>query len=131
VRFEGGFKVSTAARELAGGIWDAVRLRCPACGKGRIYAAKNQMNHACPECGAAFERNLEGDFIGAILTAYAFVSAFAILFLIALNRFTDIDVMVQIALAAFLSLALLLVFYRNMRGVWVAILVALTKWLGV
>ncbi len=68
--------------------------------------------------------------MGAIVTAYAFISGFAILFLLLLNQYTQMDIMVQIALSGGLSLGLLLVFYRNMRGVWVALLVALTKWLG-
>jgi len=130
VRFEGGFNAKSAARELVAAIWDGIRLRCPACSKGPIWAAKSRMNPACPECGAAFERTSEGDFVGAIVTAYAFISGFAILFLLLLNQYTQMDIMVQIALSGGLSLGLLLVFYRNMRGVWVALLVALTKWLG-
>ena len=45
--------------------WAGLRLRCPACGVGKIYAGLIRMNPQCSLCGAIFERD-EGDFLGAI-----------------------------------------------------------------
>jgi len=129
-RFEGGFSLRTGGRDLAAALWDGLRLKCPACGSGPMFASKERMHPACPECGAPFERSSEGDFLGAIITAYGFIAALAIVLLLALNQFTELDLIVQLAIACGLSLVTLVVFYRNIRGVWVAILVALTKWLG-
>ena len=35
----------------------ALRLRCPACGRGRLYARWLHMYETCPVCGLKFERD--------------------------------------------------------------------------
>ncbi len=46
-------------------LWHALRLRCPYCGKGRIYSHGFTMNDHCSNCGWIFERE-EGYWTGAI-----------------------------------------------------------------
>src|SRR5215471_2955383 len=60
----------------------AGRLRCPACGAGRLYKSLLQMNESCPHCGLVFERE-QGYFVGAIyvnviVTLFLIVSAFVV-----------------------------------------------------
>lgn len=43
----------------------ALRLRCPACGKGRLFAGWFDMRKSCPACGVWIDRE-EGYFLGAI-----------------------------------------------------------------
>src|SRR5215469_11801826 len=43
----------------------ALRLRCPACGGGRLYRSLLDMHKACSECGMVFERE-QGYFVGAV-----------------------------------------------------------------
>ncbi|MCB0711353.1 MAG: hypothetical protein KDD67_03395 [Ignavibacteriae bacterium] len=42
-----------------------IRVRCPECKKGIVYAHGSQMNRLCPSCGIKFERE-PGYFSGAI-----------------------------------------------------------------
>ncbi len=48
-----------------------VKLRCPSCGAGRIFAGPLRMNEFCPHCGLRFEREAAGYFTGAMYFSYA------------------------------------------------------------
>lgn len=48
------------------GFWHALRLRCPACGRGALFAGWFRMRARCPACGLRLERE-EGYFLGAML----------------------------------------------------------------
>ena len=47
----------------------ALRLRCPRCGDGALFAGPFRMAGRCPACGLVFEREA-GYFIGAIYINY-------------------------------------------------------------
>lgn len=49
--------------------WDALRMRCPVCRKGRIFAGIVKMHSQCPACRYVFERE-PGYFLGAIAIGY-------------------------------------------------------------
>ena len=42
------------------------KLRCPVCGRARVFQSPFRVRHHCPECGALFQRE-EGFFVGAIM----------------------------------------------------------------
>src|SRR5256885_2868347 len=42
-----------------------LKLRCPACGEGRLYKSIFKMNRDCSHCGLVFARE-QGYFVGAI-----------------------------------------------------------------
>ena len=41
-------------------------LRCPVCGRARVFKSPFRVRHHCPECLALFQRE-EGFFVGAIM----------------------------------------------------------------
>jgi len=43
----------------------ALRLRCPSCGEGTLFASWFSMRQRCPACGLRLERD-EGYFLGAM-----------------------------------------------------------------
>ena len=45
----------------------ALRLRCPHCGGGRIFASAFQLKPHCPTCGLRLERGESDYFVGAYL----------------------------------------------------------------
>jgi uncharacterized protein (DUF983 family) len=47
----------------------ALRLRCPLCGRGRLFRGWLAMHKECPACGVAFERE-PGFFLGSIYINY-------------------------------------------------------------
>lgn len=52
-----------AARTIFG---RAVRRRCPACGKARLFAGWARMLHECPSCGLVLQRREDGYTLGAL-----------------------------------------------------------------
>src|SRR5690606_6776909 len=109
-------------------MWDGFCLRCPSCRQGAIYETFSRTHTACPVCGAPFERDNEGDFLGAMVTAYSLAVVFAAVLTVVLYVFTSLPVGTQITIVGVASLTFLLVFYRNLKGVWIAILLALLRW---
>ena len=45
----------------------ALRLRCPNCGKGRLFTSWFRMRARCPVCGIAVERGEEGYQVGSYM----------------------------------------------------------------
>ena len=52
----------------------ALRLRCPLCGVGKLFAGLIRMNERCSECGFKFERE-PGYFLGSSYINYGWTSA--------------------------------------------------------
>lgn len=93
-----------------------------------MYKNAGQMHLECPECKTPFERFGEGDYLGAITVAYAVTSVFVAAMVFLLNLLTELTLEAQLWLAGAIGVAFLVLFYRNLRGLWVAVLVALLKW---
>ena len=51
-----------------------IRLRCPRCAAGPIFASLFRMNSRCPVCALEFERE-QGYFVGAMYFSYALAIA--------------------------------------------------------
>lgn len=127
-RFDAPSKPGADLGRLLAGMWDGVRLRCPSCGEGRIFSNGFQTNVRCSECGAPFERPGEGDFLMAMIFAYALAGAVVLSLIYVLNRFTDLDIMVQLALTLPLGVAVVLLSFRSVKGIWITLLIAVLKW---
>ena len=50
-------------------VRDLLRLRCPMCRSGRMFAGQITMHAQCPKCRYVFERE-PGYFLGAIAIGY-------------------------------------------------------------
>ena len=61
----------TEARHHRFHPWAVLRLRCPECGEGPIFAGPLRMNGRCSTCGLEFEREPSGYFTGAMYFSYA------------------------------------------------------------
>ena len=55
--------------ELPSRVWDLLRLRCPICGTGRVFAGSVTIRPQCPTCRYVFARE-PGYFLGAIAIGY-------------------------------------------------------------
>lgn len=51
----------------------ALRLKCPRCGRGKLFTGLLAMAHHCPECGFVFER-APGYFLGSAYLNYGFMA---------------------------------------------------------
>ena len=97
----------------------AVRLRCPACGRGKIFRGFFTMHEACPHCGRPFQRG-PGFFLGSIYFNYGVTGLLVTLIYFACF-FTEILTDRQL-LVLTLAFALLfpIWFFRYARALWVA-----------
>ena len=109
-------EIARAREHLIRGL----RLKCPACGLGRLYQSFFRMRDECPCCGLVFARE-QGYFIGAIyLNVIATESLIfaAYLGLILARRIND-----QSTYTILFALALLLpvLFHRHARSLWLSL----------
>lgn len=114
--------------ELLAAMWDGFCLRCPSCRQGAIYETFTHIHTACPVCEAPFERDNEGDFLGAMVTAYSLAVVLGAILTVLLYVFTSLPVGTQMTIVGVVSLSFLLFCYRNLKGVWIAVLLALLRW---
>lgn len=96
-----------------------LRLRCPRCGKGKLFRSLYRMHDRCPECGLNFNRG-PGYYLGSIYLNYGITAlSMTIMFLIArltLNVSARTLIWPLFAYCVILPLAL----FRHCRGLWLA-----------
>ena len=46
-------------------VWRGLRLRCPVCGKGKLFRTYFTMHECCPCCGVGFARE-HGQWVGSL-----------------------------------------------------------------
>jgi len=105
-----------------GGFWTrvgrAALLRCPECGKGRLFRGLFSMAPSCPECGLNFHPE-HGYYVGAMYLNYGATVAIALpTSLLLLSRFTARELLGP--LIAF-GLLFPLFFFRWSRAFWLAV----------
>lgn len=113
---------AAGAKQVSGGslIWRALTLRCPACGRGRIFGARFRMNRRCPVCGVVFWKN-EGEWIGPAVVDYTAATG-AALVAWAIVVFAGASVAVQLACACGAAIVAALAFSRWSRSFWTLLL---------
>lgn len=98
-------------------LWRSCRLRCPACGEGRLFVAPFRMHSQCSHCGLSFERE-GGFFLGSIYVNYGLTAVLVTIgyFTLFFTEATSPDVALWLC-AAFCVLFPLW-FFRYARSVW-------------
>lgn len=97
-----------------------LRLRCPACGLGKLYRSFFQMRDGCDYCGLVFVRE-QGYFVGAIYlnvvaTEFLIFSAYA-----ALTFFLRVADGPTYTILFSLAFVLPLFFNRHARSLWLSL----------
>jgi len=115
----------TRLRPLAEpGVWRvlgrALRLRCPRCGRGALWARAFTMHAACSVCGLRYERE-PGYFVGAIYVNYAITVALALGGVLALDLAVGLSLRTQLALAVAAAALVPVAIFRYARSLWLAI----------
>ena len=106
----------------AGGVRIAllrgIRLRCPVCGRGRLFRSYLAMNTECARCGVRFDRE-SGLWLGSMdinLTLSLLILLAPIVFL------PDIGLRRELELLGAGAVLLPLVLFRFVRGFWMALI---------
>ena len=94
-----------------------LRLRCPVCGKGKLFETYFRMFPSCSCCGVGFARE-HGQWVGS-LDINTFVVAFGLMIASAFSP----DWPLPVTLAVWGSAAIIvpLITFRFVRGLWTAI----------
>jgi uncharacterized protein (DUF983 family) len=94
-------------------------LRCPVCGRSRIFARLFQIEERCAACGAVFKRE-EGFFVGAILVAV--VTTEAVIVLAYLISLPIVAAHYQLVIGVLLGLALIfpVLFFHHSWSIWLS-----------
>jgi uncharacterized protein (DUF983 family) len=97
-------------------------LRCPRCEEGRMSRAWFWVGGDCPSCGLGFELGA-GDFSGAIMIAQMLMGLMAIPVWLLLGALTPLGFTGKVVSTVLILMILLLVFYRNVKGMWYGFLI--------
>jgi uncharacterized protein (DUF983 family) len=98
-------------------VWRALLLRCPFCGKGKLFRGWFAMHEVCPHCGVTLARE-PGFYLGSIyfnygLTALIVAIAYPLLLF---NGVAKSNVLLGGSLAFVILFPL--VFFRHARSLW-------------
>jgi uncharacterized protein (DUF983 family) len=98
-------------------VWRSLRLRCPVCGEGRLFAGWFRMHASCSHCNATFEREA-GFFLGSIYFNYG-LTALIVAIAYPTLLFSRTASENQLLLGAFAFTLLFPVwFFRYARALW-------------
>jgi len=112
--------VPLAAPRPAVVLGRALRLRCPRCGRTRLFAGWFRMRDTCAACGLRYERE-QGYFVGAIYVNYLLTAALGLGGVLLLDGILGLSLAQQLALAIPCMLLAPLLFFRHARSLWLAI----------
>jgi uncharacterized protein (DUF983 family) len=104
---------------LAAALSRALRLRCPMCGRSKLFRSWFRMNEACAECGINFDRG-PGFYLGSIYINYG-LTAFVVTVGYLAMFFADVpSAGARLAILAVFCLLFPLWFFRYARSLWLA-----------
>jgi uncharacterized protein (DUF983 family) len=104
---------------LVAALTQALRLRCPMCGRSKLFRSWFRMHHACDQCGIKFDRG-PGFYLGSIyinygLTAFVVTVGYLVMF------FADTPYPgTRLVLLSAFCLLFPLCFFRYARSLWLA-----------
>ncbi|MAD80826.1 MAG: DUF983 domain-containing protein [Pirellulaceae bacterium] len=96
----------------------SLQLRCPVCGKGRLFRGWFKMHEVCTACGVAFEREA-GFYLGSIYVNYG-VTALVVAIGYPLLLFNQVvQEQPLLLLAVTFSILFPIWFFRYARALWI------------
>ena len=101
-------------------LGNALRLKCPRCGVGPLYAGPFRMYPNCAHCGLTYERE-QGYFVGAIYINYAATVLIAVPGFFLLDVFTGITIEQQLMIWVSFAIIFPLLFFHHSRSLWLAL----------
>jgi uncharacterized protein (DUF983 family) len=106
-------------------LWRGMTCRCPKCGQGSLYETFLQVRKTCPGCGVTFQP-YAGDSLGVYAICYGLSVAPAIAAAILVGFYLNSNPYVVLATFALVSGSILFGLFRNMKGLWIALVFLMT-----
>ncbi len=115
-------------------LFSITKNKCPSCHKGDFFIYHNpyqlskfdKMNKRCTVCNENFERET-GFYYGAMFVSYALTVCFGIILFLITCVLLNLEVVTFLIVFAVLQIALMPVFYRTARLIWVNLFVRYKK----
>jgi uncharacterized protein (DUF983 family) len=101
-------------------LGNSLRLRCPRCGMGSLYAKPFRMRSNCAQCGLKFERE-QGYFVGAIYVNYTATVMIAMPGFFILDALTGMAINRQLSIWIPFAIIFPILFFHHSRSLWLAI----------
>ena len=98
--------------------WTVLTLRCPNCGRGRIFTGLFAMNQTCPYCGVRFERE-SGESVGAMYIALVVAELLTVGGFFLANALFHPPDLPHLILWVVFNIVFLTLFYRHARSLWI------------
>lgn len=95
-------------------------LRCPNCGRGRMFRGLFRMEPTCPYCGVRYERQ-SGESIGGTLINLCVAEVLSIGGYFISQAIWDPPLAFQLIFWVTFNIVFIVLFYRHARGLWVSI----------
>ncbi len=102
-----------------------VLCRCPKCSKGAIFKSFFHVHKTCPHCGVTLQPYV-GDSAGVIGLGYCVFVPPGVVLAICAGYYLKWPPYGVLATFAFSTTFMLLVFYRNMKSTWIALVYLMT-----
>jgi len=99
--------------------------RCPKCAKGNMFKDFFEAHKTCPHCGVTLQP-YEGDSAGVIGLGYCVFLPMSALLAFLAGYYLKCGPLGVIFTFSISTVLLLLVFYRNMKSTWIAIVYLMT-----
>ncbi len=94
-----------------------LRLRCPRCGQGRLFARVFTLREQCPACALSFEPE-QGYYVGAIYLNYAATVLIATPGFLVLDYWTDWSLTYQMLVWSAFAIGFPLLCFRHSKSLW-------------
>ncbi len=104
---------------IAISVGRALRLRCPACGVGKLFRNRLQMQDPCQQCGRKFDR-APGYLLGSIYFNYGVTTLLVVVLYFSLFFSNTLSSRQLLWTLGAFSLLFPLWFFRYARALWIA-----------
>jgi uncharacterized protein (DUF983 family) len=99
-------------------LWRSLRLRCPVCGRGKLFRGWFSMYDSCSECGLKFQRE-SGYWLGSIYFNYGLTALLVTVGYLGLWFADLVSPETLAAILAVFALVFPLWFFRYARSLWI------------
>jgi len=96
-----------------------LRLRCPACGEGKLFRGRFSMNDPCQNCGRKFDRE-PGYLLGSVYFNYGVTAALVVVIYFSLYLSQTMSSRQLLVTLGVFSFLFPLWFFRYARAMWIA-----------
>jgi len=101
-------------------VFRALRLRCPRCGKGKLFKGWFRMNDRCPKCGFLIERT-RGYYLGSIYINYGATAWLTIISFMIGRLYLRVPAKPMGWILGAFCLIFPMFFFRYSRALWLAL----------